>query len=71
MQRWEYCVFTAVESANHKNYTLSYDDNKAETVQANGRLAVIADLGRDSWELVAINPLAPGINEFYFKRPLR
>lgn len=68
MQAWEYCIFTAYESSEQTQYTLSYT-GQVKHPKAKSRLDVLADLGEQGWELVAVHSLAPGLKEFYFKRP--
>lgn len=68
MTAWEYCILTAIETTQQNQFTLAYEDH-AEAPKAKSRLELMAQLGRDGWELVAVHPIAAGIKEFYFKRP--
>jgi hypothetical protein len=67
MQQWQYCIFTAYETSDRVQFTISYPD-RVDKPQTNNRLEVLAELGREGWELVAVHPLAAGLNEYYFKR---
>ena len=67
MANWEYCIVTALETQERTQFTVSYA-NKVETPSVNGRLTVLAEMGRSGWELIAVHPLAQGLKEFYFKR---
>ncbi len=64
---WEYCIVTAQETAETSQFTIAYP-NRVERPSVNGRLTVLAEMGRRGWELVTVHPLTPGANEFYFKR---
>ncbi len=68
MQRWEYCILMALETAGQSKFTIAYA-NRIETPPENGRLSILTEMGRIGWEMVAVQPLAQGLNEFYFKRP--
>ena len=69
MSKWEYCIFTAFETGQRTEYTLSYA-RKAENLSGRGetRLSIFEKLGGEGWELVSVHPVTTGINEFYFKR---
>lgn len=67
MTSWEYCIVTALETAETSQFTIAYL-SKVERPSVNGRLTVLAEMGRNGWELVAVHPLAQGLKEFYFKR---
>ncbi len=67
MKKWEYCIFTALETTEKVQFTISYDRH-VERPNVNSRLTVLAEMGRNGWELVAVFPVELGINEFYFKR---
>lgn len=67
MQRWEYCILVAAETAEQSEFTISYA-SRVETPRVSGRLTVLTEMGRTGWELVTVHPLAYGANEFYFKR---
>ncbi len=67
MAHWEYCIVTALETREQTQFTISYD-SRVETPAVNGRLTVLAEMGRNGWELINVHPLAQGLNEFYFKR---
>lgn len=68
MAEWEYCILTAVATARQTQFVLAYAGYH-ETPPAASRLEIMAQLGRDGWELVAVHPLTTGIKELYFKRP--
>lgn len=72
MRRWEYCIFTALETSKTVRLTLAIPGKPPEAIKEPSRLEVFKRLGEDGWELVAVNNLAPGsgINEFYFKREI-
>ena len=67
MGNWEYCIVTALETKEQTRFTVSYA-SKVEMPPVNGRLTVLAEMGRKGWELVTVHPLDQGLNEFYFKR---
>ncbi len=67
MNKWEYCNVTALETSEKTQFTISYL-GRVETPPVNGRLTVLAEMGRRGWELVAVYPVTLGANEFYFKR---
>lgn len=71
MKNWEYCIFTAYETGQQAQYTLSYAHN-VETFdsKSENRLTILEKLGGAGWELVAVHPLTTGLNEFYFKRAI-
>lgn len=72
MQKWEYCIFTAVETAQQTQYTLSYAHNVEKLdPKIDNRLTILNKMGDDGWELVAVHPLTSGLNEFYFKMPIQ
>jgi len=66
---WEYCIFTAYETGQQAQYTISYA-HSVENLdpKTENRLTILEKMGQDGWELVAAHPLAAGLNEFYFKR---
>ena len=64
---WEHCIVTAQETAETSQFTIAYP-NRVERPSVNGRLTVLAEMGRSGWELIAVHPLAQGLKEFYFKR---
>lgn len=69
MQKWEYCIFTAYETSQQSSYTVSFAGHADKfDPKVDNRLTILEKLGRDGWELVAVHPLASGLNEFYFKR---
>lgn len=67
MNKWEYCIVTALETSEMTQFTISYP-GRVETPPVNGRLTVLTEMGRRGWELVTVHPLTLGANEFYFKR---
>ncbi len=69
MQKWEYCIFTAYETSQQAQYTLSYF-HRVENFDAKdmNRLTILEKLGREGRELVTVHPLSTGLKEFYFKR---
>ena len=67
MNSWEYCILTALETAERTEFTISYS-SRVEKPHVNGRLTVLSEMGRNGWELVAVHPLTIGLKEFYFKR---
>jgi len=69
MNKWEYCIVTALETSEMTRFTISYP-GRVETPPVNGRLTVLAELGSRGWELVTVHPVALGANEFYFKRQI-
>jgi len=71
MQKWEYCIFTAYETSQQNQYTLSYARN-VENLSGRGetRISVFEKLGGEGWELVSVHPVTIGVNEFYFKRAI-
>ena len=71
MPKWEYCIFTAYETSQQNQYTISYAKS-AENLSNLGetRLSIFEKLGKEGWELVSIHPVTTGINEFYFKREI-
>ncbi len=71
MQKWEYCIFTAYETSERTSLTVSRHNKPPQKFQGQDRLGVLAELGQQGWELVAIHPLGVGLKEFYFKRPMR
>jgi len=71
MTKWEYCIFTAYETSQQSQYTISYTKRVDDlTNQGETRLTILEKLGYEGWELVSILPLASGLNEFYFKREI-
>ncbi len=68
MKSWEYCIMTAHETQKQSDFTIAYP-MRVEKPRVNGRLTVLAEIGRNGWELVAVHLLATGLKEFYFKRP--
>ena len=71
MQKWEYCIFSAYETSQQVKYTISYANSvESPDITIENRLTIIESLGRVGWELIAVHPLASGLNEFYFKRPV-
>lgn len=67
--KWQYCVLTAIETTKQADFVIAYDDGP-KNIKAKSRLKVFKTLGLEGWEMVGINTLQPGINEFYFKRPI-
>ncbi len=69
MQKWEYCIFTAYETSQQAQYTLSYA-HRVENFDPgrDNRLTILKMLGHEGGELVTVHPLSTGLKEFYFKR---
>ncbi len=67
MDHWEYCILSALETEERVQFTISYS-HKIETPPVNGRLTALTEMGRNGWELVTVNTVGQGVNEFYFKR---
>ncbi|MGF1506573.1 MAG: hypothetical protein GYB64_04890 [Chloroflexi bacterium] len=69
MQAWEHCILTAIETQDRTEFMVALESGTWSPKGASSRLDVMAELGKQGWELVGIRPLGPGVAEFYFKRP--
>lgn len=65
--QWEYSILTALEAEGQVQFTISYAQ-RVESPHVDGRLTILTEMGRNGWELVAVNLLEQNLQEFYFKR---